>query len=642
MRNDVHTIDNNTKYFNEKLNSHRVFFLTGAGISIDSNMPSVQKLLSKTIEIFLPSYSLETTKFSDNEVLSKKLKDLINSNDTQLQPEMFYGTLLRFFNDRRNNLKLWSCLLESHQDSLGIKIYPNVAHYFLVYYSVMAGVPLLTMNYDTLFEKAFKELKNMGLICGHIQIYTPDNQPPSLDNKFSGLVLCKLHGTIEDEEGNFNYLSIKTTMSEITKITPEWSDFIRKLCISLFPCFAGYSGRDIDYFPIFKSIYNKESNINTNLFWVDKFDSSCSTSLQRKVKETKAVKIDGYFNEVLQKIRKLFGNQVIPICFYLSNLKNRDSSVDKLLIPIISDMKKDIKVSKIVETVFLLTLLVNHGDNSDIVFNNIKKELSSRSIRGHSIYSSLLTLYIRLNRERGDFIEYRNSSIKLQQITNKRLDFPTYLYAETEIVSSYQMEIPNFEDYHPILSDYLLFIATFIRMLKLIFKYQNIEYNSTFEEFKIRTLALMLKIPILKHSVKYFIYKIRSKAQTQGNFATLVSCDKYLSRISKHSEELRHGTIDAAKTIGDFSAEQIVLRDANLTEEALQIAKSSGNNLNTLKTIIKKARKNSNCLSRDEMTLFENCEGKINSISLRRALARIKSELKVQDDNKRFDIEMDK
>ena len=88
MRNDVHTIDNNTKYFNEKLNSHRVFFLTGAGISIDSNMPSVQKLLSKTIEIFLPSYSLETTKSSDNEVLSKKLKDLINSNDTPLQPEM--------------------------------------------------------------------------------------------------------------------------------------------------------------------------------------------------------------------------------------------------------------------------------------------------------------------------------------------------------------------------------------------------------------------------------------------------------------------------------------------------------------------------------------------------------------------------
>lgn len=42
------------------------------------------------------------------------------------------------------------------------------------------------------------------------------------------------------------------------------------------------------------------------------------------------------------------------------------------------------------------------------------------------------------------------------------------------------------------------------------------------------------------------------------------------------------------------------------------------------------------------MTLFENCEGKINSISLRRALARIKSELKVQDDNKNFDIEMDK
>ena len=82
MRNDVHTIDNNTKYFNEKLNSHRVFFLTGAGISIDSNMPSVQKLLSKTIEIFLPSYSLETTKSSDNEVLSKKLKDLINYNDT--------------------------------------------------------------------------------------------------------------------------------------------------------------------------------------------------------------------------------------------------------------------------------------------------------------------------------------------------------------------------------------------------------------------------------------------------------------------------------------------------------------------------------------------------------------------------------
>ncbi len=635
MNNDY---SRNTELFTDKLNSKSIFFLTGAGISLQSNMPAVSSILNATAEVFLPTYFLKNVISSPDNLLKTRITELIRPpqpEDSSLQPEMFYGTLLSFFGDRKSHLQLWSCLLESKQKSLGIELFPNVAHYFLVYYSVFAKVPLLTMNYDTLFEKAFIELKQIGLVEGALEVYTPEDTPPSLEKINSGLVLCKLHGTIEDGSKNFNHLSIKTTMAEITKITADWSEFIRKLCTSFSPCFAGYSGRDIDYFPIFKNIYSVVTNVNTELFWLDNFKDG-SSSLLRKADETNAFQVNDYFSDVLEKIYSKLNDPNISICFTLSNSKERGSKEEvlaNLLNPILAEMKKEIKVPKLVETVFVLTLLVNHSENTDAVFKCISKllrELDEENIgseENYKMYLTLLTLYTRLNRERGDFIEYRNAAEQLKKITNKKEEFYLYIYAETEIVSSYQMEVPNFEGYHPTLSDYKLFFLTLLRMLCLLFKYRGIEYNTTLEEFKIRTLASILKIPLSKYIVMDSFIRIRNRAQEEGNYATLISCNKYLSRISDKHKGLITEVIDAAKTIGDSSAEQIVLRDSGDDEEALKKAIVSGNNLNTLKTIIQKARANNNYLSRQEFELFESCENKINSIPLRRALSRIKSEV---------------
>lgn len=117
---------------NQLINDSVVFFV-GSGVSYSSCLPSADEILRGTCQKLLPS-------------LSRKQIELILNG----QPEVVYSILMECCHQDVACLDMWRCLSpanwkgEYHPE-------PNFEHCFIVAYSMRAGVPIFTVNYDTMF-----------------------------------------------------------------------------------------------------------------------------------------------------------------------------------------------------------------------------------------------------------------------------------------------------------------------------------------------------------------------------------------------------------------------------------------------------------------------------------------------------------
>lgn len=249
-------MDNNELFW-EELKEGRLVFFAGSGISFLSGIPSAGKVLQTALDSLVPLLP---------EYKEARDKVLVDERNYNIQPEVFYETLLSMF-DSIDSLLSWRCISPHFLKELGIQVSPNINHRFIIDYSVKNRVPIFTTNFDCLFEDAARELNYHPKFVlpytkeeqATIQLFRDDCQQNGVAYIF------KLHGSISDGEHE-TLGSLSTTMTSISKMNLPVLEFLSHLSTGKQIVFVGYSGRDIDYFPEMKKRINKARPI-----WIDEF-----------------------------------------------------------------------------------------------------------------------------------------------------------------------------------------------------------------------------------------------------------------------------------------------------------------------------------------------------------------------------------
>ncbi|HSL83496.1 MAG TPA: hypothetical protein VLF66_12035, partial [Thermoanaerobaculia bacterium] len=116
----------------ERVEDGGILFLVGSGISSPAGLPTAAELLEATVQRYLPSNHPEVP----------RVLDLI-------QPEVFYEELALFLGE--DAFRAFISL--TNED-----VEPTLAHYLLVTLAARASLPIVTTNFDCLFERASHDL----------------------------------------------------------------------------------------------------------------------------------------------------------------------------------------------------------------------------------------------------------------------------------------------------------------------------------------------------------------------------------------------------------------------------------------------------------------------------------------------------
>lgn len=231
--------------FVDAYRSKRLIFFAGSGISYASGLPSADQIVRRTARAVLSN--------TDNDKLLSPL--------LQIQPELFYESLIAISGDRRC-LGIWAALHRATQIHYGIRCTYNSVHEVLVNYSHTAGVPVVTTNFDTMFEDAAKAL---GI---RYRVYRPHDLPPIISAVTANILpICKIHGSVETESGKFDASALWTTATEISTFNRPWITYLEEIARQFNFCFVGYSGRDIDIFPHLAKAAGAGSKQS---YWIDR------------------------------------------------------------------------------------------------------------------------------------------------------------------------------------------------------------------------------------------------------------------------------------------------------------------------------------------------------------------------------------
>jgi hypothetical protein len=253
------------KEFAEAFGAGRLVFFVGSGVSIDSGLPSATMILNRTAEHFLPAATL-----------SPSNRDLVlPGGQCSIQPEVFYEDLL-YLCPNAEVLNFWASLSETHLAQYGFRLAPSASHRAIVSYSIRHRVPIFTTNFDSLFEAA---AENAGIPYERITPFG-DDQERVLRNLLNEdtprtLHIFKLHGSIESK-GRLDLSNLQTTMTSITRINLPVLSYLARLLSTHTLAFAGYSGRDVDYFPELCERARPDS-----IVWLDPFTDMTKVNAER-------------------------------------------------------------------------------------------------------------------------------------------------------------------------------------------------------------------------------------------------------------------------------------------------------------------------------------------------------------------------
>lgn len=603
-----------------KLTNDSVVFFVGSGVSYSSNLPSADDILRSTCQKILPS-------------LSEKEINLILKG----QPEVVYAILLECSHQNVNCLDMWKCLSPTKW-SEGYFPEANFEHCFIAAYSRRAKVPIFTVNYDTMFESACEKL-GMKEGTDYAVVTEYDQINPSKDI----LYICKLHGDIGRIGDCIDPNTFKTTMAEITKKNRPWLDYLYQIMETKHICFAGYSGRDIDYYPFLKRQLNsgracpsfwslkngkdKEGNVIRDIGWdnaiaitsgqmIELFPSEFFSDIYEVVFEAQC-----YANESEFRIGQSFREKLNAI-HSTASMSSSNPSEEKQ--SFLAQIREEIQEVNLSEEIFLMRFLQLQGKNQESERVLQEQHLISRINEFEEWEQQLILLSkMTLAREHAKFLEYRKTAKAIRHIAQgKRKQAASQEERETargqelnawvQIISSHQMEIPSqlqfklplhMRGYGRLLVVKAGFctLDVLVRLAGQIFCRTNIV---TIQESRLRSYAINVGLVeklcksdmlIFRWFVKITVRKLerlREAAYEVGNYATVIGTMKYLARLIPKED---FGT--EAKAFGalvsDLSAISILKRDSIKSEKEFQAAlieaKGNDNTLNIIKAYLKYA-----------------------------------------------------
>lgn len=592
-----------------KINNGEIFFFVGSGISYDSGMPSAGKILSKTAKVFLPQ---------DDEFKNVKEKIMFDENNYLIQPEVFYENLL-YLTNSINSLCLWNSLSPIYLKKYGFPIVPNINHLFIVDYSAKNNVPIITTNFDILFEEASKEL---GYKYKVVLPYTKDEKDAIesfKNNKITKNIvyIFKLHGTIDSIK------TLHTTMTSISKVNFTVIDFLEDLCTSKHIVFVGYSGKDIDCFPEIK-----KRTIELKPFWINKFDKKDET--YRNSEEIKAIRVEGMY----------------PSEFFEENNSNQKIKTKQVLInpgikeKIFTDLQKDMK--NLInwsneDKILLLGLLCKEIGEYVIAFNLLLK-LYHNCFSVFSNDEKRAILLINLSKLAHENSKYESCGYfakKALEITKKDLSLDSYLIISLcQISESKRMLIAHdisffynfnyFDSFLAIISFIKngIIIKRKVRKIKT-FSDNDLLTSDTFAihdsiEHKIRFNALLQaivkpttdkKITYVSSSLRKYLTKkwqeIRKECVFEGYSHGIANTFKFQTRIDRNMDALTEGehiyeltTAATGKGLAlrnraeDYFKKKEYERSKQLFKNFFDNGIKSGNKLNAIKGLLGVAKCN--------------------------------------------------
>ncbi|MEA3052978.1 MAG: SIR2-like domain [Sphingomonadales bacterium] len=217
-----------------------LIFFTGAGASWDSGAAMPPEILRASAELFLPTGPRYAKDLA--EVLQGK--GAAGAPLDGIQPEIFYENLLAVADDPAA-LILWRALSPHWLGSRGTRLEPNGNHFAIAAHAARHGLPVFTVNFDMLFETAAGQLG----IPIDVTVVRPGEAVRRTGFEKGVMSLFKLHGSIL-VDGREALDSLGTTMQAISAVNQPMLDLLATFARSHTLAFVGYSGCDIDYFPV--------------------------------------------------------------------------------------------------------------------------------------------------------------------------------------------------------------------------------------------------------------------------------------------------------------------------------------------------------------------------------------------------------
>lgn len=192
-------------------------------------------------------------------------------------PEYVYGTCERYFDNQV--YRVWSGL-ELWRDFAHLG--PNAGHRFVIASAAHAGTPVLTPNFDSMLEAAAIEIGLEPIVSLAIpgERFSPVRAGPGQ------VAIWKLHGTASDPSTVFS--SVRALTSPTRGLVPAIRTALTQDSLRL--VLAGYSGRDLDLFPVIADLDLKRAPM-----WLDlAFDHTHRSRYLRTTPE----RVRGSFNDV--------------------------------------------------------------------------------------------------------------------------------------------------------------------------------------------------------------------------------------------------------------------------------------------------------------------------------------------------------
>lgn len=573
--------------FEQAMKNGRVFFFAGSGISYDSNLPSADHILRITARAALP-------RATEAEIDAA----------ASLQPELFYESLIRVCGGR-GCLGAWKALHTRTQQEFSCEAWPNPAHFVLVEYSHRFGKPIITTNFDTMFEKAAAALNIPYRVHG------PADHPPAGSGT---LAICKIHGSVEKEGGAFDADGLWTTATEISTINLPWLGFLRACLAENHICFVGYSGRDIDLFPPIRTMLGEDGQ-SPPAFWIDRFTPGNPAT--PNARRCRAILVDGRYPRELFEALGLVRPSYPPPPTVPEG--SRGDGFDAMFTALGEDLARGIRLHDSVQNILLAIITAHKKDyraSAAIIAAIEPREAAALPREKRTLYHSMVALS---SHEVSNYTSYGKAAWRaLLSAAGRRNDV---IHCLTMLSESHRMLIPS-DGYFPrpwllkaavplMVGATLIHFAVVFLIIRALMPGGGLpalppESRHAVIEHAIRFLALVQKMaldlgaapggtPIRLLSRAWM--RVRSISETHGYAAGIANAHKFHFRIAPDEG---HGLADdiyrmfaqetGAELLRRNEADRLLNRDdyggaIAAYGDFLSMAQASGNRLNAIKAL---------------------------------------------------------
>ena len=441
------------------------------------------------------------------------------------------------------------------------------------------------------------------------------------------LKICKLHGGVGAHGERITADMVATTMDGISRRNVPWLDYIAGLLESRDLCLAGYSGRDIDYYPELKERKLASAGGRDWLWFVGPRPGGGLAGPQARA--AGAVLLAMRPKQAVEEMRgRLLGGwgragaaastaigEALAPGYAEGSMNAKDEFLNLVL-------DKHLRGVELDAGLFWLVLYLRMGllGKAEGALRACEGQASSSgrnwSVREQAL---LLSAELTLRREFADFEGYRAAARRLLALAgDARKGDPSFegawANARLQVVSSYQMEIPAHlcfpvplvQRRYPLLALISVRYPLLIRDLARLRERHDrkhpsdrrgfVEHNpyvGVENEARVRWLAVKtgyaLRLGgVLRARVVRELRELYEDAVLSGNYGTALGVAVYLDRLGDSGEWLDKVEWSTG-ILKEKSFLSRSLRDRGDYDGALAQAEASGNVLNAVKALMGKA-----------------------------------------------------